>query len=313
MDNSYIDLIPAGTKLYRSKSDPALLHGYWYGFTPEDTFGYGNITAEFETTREHRIINVLDGIFYNDYISKLNKKYKDDYLKKFLRIYGLGIKNINLYKTMSKNMNFVQSFPDLNVKELVLTFSDDRPRYSEDEMDKYLFETLKLFYGSLCDGFYWPIKTLNILENKFCPSEFAVFDNLNIIKIREIPRPLAGGDESKPIVNKLRGNAYLDSLKEEMNASLNDKTIIPRPKIDPEKRDAFLKKLEAEMNAFLNDKTIIPRPKIEPEGGIVYLKKLEAKMKASLNDKDTTNTIINTEQNVSTKKRRQTRRKPRKI
>ena len=249
MSKPYIDTFQKGMKFYRSKSHTGELDGFWYAFNPGDTYGYGSITAEFELAQNIRLINILHQDFYNDYVSKLNSLFKHHpynvaIAQKLQYLYPIGFTDLDMYLQYSKNLlgNIHQPPYDILIQQSLI-FTQNRARCSISAFDNNFFEIIKIIYKDDCDGFYWPIKTPNILVNNYQHSELAIFDKTIMNFIQEVPRTTSGGTIEKSII---------DRKMEIYNTEITDPILIEGFKKSKELIKKLQEEKEKERLSFFN-------------------------------------------------------------
>lgn len=196
---SYITIIPVTKKFYRSAQSIDNLPGYWFGFTPNDTYNYGNITAEFNPVRELKLIDITSHDFYNEFTNKLLKLSElistiDE--KKDSILFPLGYVNIDTYRNFCNdyNINYAKSL-DLPV-QIATQFIHNRSRHSIKEADINLMNYLRVLYPN-CDGIISQVNLPNIVLNGYHHAEIGLFDPNLMSPPNIIQRIISGGAKKK--------------------------------------------------------------------------------------------------------------------
>lgn len=187
--------LPETTKLYRSVKNITDLTGYWYCFTPDDTYGYGSITVEFKPKKELRLLNIEDNSFYNDLINKIKETNKIGILEidDVKLLFPLGFSDFEVYKQFTKAFKIPSiDTPKINI-ELASQFYQNRSRYSIKILNDALMTFLNSVYGREYDGIIAKHKLPNRLLGGYHHSEMAVFNKDTIEFVSEIPRSQGGG------------------------------------------------------------------------------------------------------------------------
>lgn len=207
---SYIKIIPTTTKFYRSSRNQTDISGYWFGLTPESTFGYGSITAEFIPKRSLLLIDITHNDFYNDFVNKL-KTHSDsnpniETLQNTL-LFPIGFFSSDIYLKFASTIGLtINNSQNMNV-ELNSQLYNNRYRCSVKDIDLLLMDYLKNSYPNY-DGIIANKKLPNLIMNGFHHPEMALFDNTIIKLDRIIQHAMPGGGDLKEI----KTNEYLTAI-----------------------------------------------------------------------------------------------------
>jgi len=199
---AFIKDLPLNTKLYRSGNKQSDLNGSWFCFNPNDTFGYGKITGEFQTKRVLKLIDITHPDFYNDYSHKLiqiSKVNNDINTIKGQLLFPIGFIDINIYLEFAKSLSLQVSPSSLDVG-IESQFFGGRSRCSIHILDTNFINIIKEIYGLASDGIISPQRLPDRIRNGLHHSELCIFDINSIQYIDIIPRNIIGGDNKIPIL-----------------------------------------------------------------------------------------------------------------
>ncbi len=191
--------IPKGYKLYRSFTDDKKKIGNWFGFEASTTYGYGDKTAEFITTRDLKILDISKKEFYDNYTKDMIRYINDGHnISKASALFPIGFDDKSLYKEYAQKIigldaSQFQFNPDLHIISN-LEFSN-RSRCSVHQFDEIFVKIVRDLYSSFCDGFGCSLNFPDTIRNGFQHPEIMVFDNTLITYTNDISRNImSGGD-----------------------------------------------------------------------------------------------------------------------
>jgi len=227
------------TLVYRSVRSRDQLLGEWYCFTPEDTFGYGEITGEFKCIRPLKLLDITKNTFYNDVTDKITEYCKtSSYVRenKMSFLFPLGFPDFTLYKEFAKEELKIEP-ADLvhKIIELETQYYGNRSRYSHIVLDLNLAILLKVIYPTY-DGIVSPIRLPDRLRNGYQHSEICVFHKDIMELIKELPRPQSGGMRSEGGIKILGALNFENDVIRELRESMKEfqHTLKPLPRIRAE-------------------------------------------------------------------------------
>ena len=199
--------------LYRSVKTREYLLGEWYSFIPEETFGYGTITAEFKCKKSLKLLDITKNSFYNDFRDNIIKYSKSNPIlnaKKMMLLFPLGFSDSTLYTKYANELKIPKADSVDFTIELDTQYYGNRSRYSVLQLDLELILVLKDIYPDY-DGIISPIKLPNTLMNGYQHSEMCIFNKDNVELIKEIPRTQSGGNITQKEPVRILGAISLDN------------------------------------------------------------------------------------------------------
>jgi hypothetical protein len=218
-----LQIIIKGTMIYRSFDDESKRNGFWFSLNSNDTYGYGSKTAEFRLSRDLKLINIINPLFYENLKKILvDVTSRDQSIEREHApiLFPLGFDNIVFYNNFAKKLigvdtDLFQINPVIHTKSNL--YFNNRSRLSIHACDVRLMMFLKSTLGADCDGISSLKEFPDIIRNGMHCREISLFDNSHLEYIRDIPRPVIGGSviRSTDLLPPLKiDNIYLQKLRD---------------------------------------------------------------------------------------------------
>ncbi len=258
---------PAGLQLFRNVWNPQHTHGKtWYGFSPNDLPGYGNITYLYKTKKELKFIDFTNMNFYNDFLNHLSKSVLsfDDQLK---TLFPLGFSDINVYRSYTPIIGVQPVQNTIDILCLSQLYNN-RSRCSITQVDNIMTIFLKNIYKDYYDGIIMEKQLPNIIQNSVQHPEVFIFDENNVDFLGQYNQPVPGGglnntDDQKNIKQKLNINPYilLNTIHSYRDSILKSHQSYPHEVIQHYKNYEYIDEMEEEYGVTLPRPADAPPPK----------------------------------------------------
>jgi hypothetical protein len=219
----FVKTISTTAKLYRSADTLSNLpSGYWFGFSPSDTFGYGSVTGEFNPTKDLKLLDITNLNFYEDLLQKLKERSIIDppfNTAKNQILFPIGFTDFDTYHRFAIILGLTpHTLPnDIQLKLESLYFGN-RSRCSVKQLDILLMEFLKHAYP-MCDGIIAETKLPNLIFNGLHHAEIGIFDPSYVNIVGPVARTIIGGgfpysSEPKMLIAIDHSHPMIDIAKE---------------------------------------------------------------------------------------------------
>lgn len=210
----FINIFRENTKIYRSTTDSSKKYGKWFGFSPKETYGYGNFTYEFKTKTDLKLLDITNYNFYSDFINRLNNFIKKDINIENLRyliLFPVGFHDYNIYREFAQTS--ISDSLSGSIMNPLLTMESqlfgNRYRCSLHSTDNLFMQVLQILYSNEADGFIADKQLPDRLRNGMHHKELCIFNENHSVFMSEINRTNnstmnAGGDVDIYNTNSLR-------------------------------------------------------------------------------------------------------------
>ena len=199
----FVKKVDTSSQFYRAARDISGINGYWFGFSPDDIRGYGNILGIFNPSRNLNLIDITSNIFYIDYIARFNNHFHSNPAgipKLTAYLFPIGFTDKECYQQFFNTINPNHDSPPISYEILSSAqFFGNRSRCSVKDLDIAFMETIFLLYPGI-DGIIASTKLPNFIFNGYHHSEICVKDPQLMILRNTSHMPVLGGGEQSSII-----------------------------------------------------------------------------------------------------------------
>lgn len=188
---NFIKPYPKDTIVYRSAVSQDKLHGNWYSFSPNLTYGYGGITGSFKSVRDLRLIDITREDFYNEFINYINAYNLSNDQKRSI-LFPIGFRNFEVYKRTAQKFSLSPQ-PISDEIEFASQLFGNRSRCSTHAADTLFADFIKHIFKDHADGFIASIPLPNMIHNGMHHPELYIFDKADFKFVNNLPQTVTGG------------------------------------------------------------------------------------------------------------------------